>query len=65
MFHYFLSPLSIFLYFYFIIFITFILINKQISPSKDGLRAQAVNDLAEIKNKKKWGKKNYLINTKL
>jgi hypothetical protein len=36
------------LYFNFIIFIIFILINEQISPSKDGLRAKAVYDLAEI-----------------
>jgi hypothetical protein len=34
--------------FNFIIFIIFVLINEQISPSKDGLRAQAVYDLAEI-----------------
>jgi hypothetical protein len=35
----------LFEYFYFIIFI--ILKNEQISPSKDGLRAQAAYDLAE------------------
>jgi hypothetical protein len=29
-----------------------ILINEQISPSKDGLRAQAVHDLAEIMDNK-------------
>ena len=38
----------IFIYFYFIIFIIFILINEKISPSKDGLRAQTVYDVAEI-----------------
>jgi len=38
------------LYFYFIIIVIFILINEHISPSTDGLRAQAVYDLAEIIN---------------
>ena len=38
----------IFIYFHIIIFIIFILINEQISPSKDGLRAKAVYYLAEI-----------------
>jgi hypothetical protein len=52
-----------FIYFYILFYYIyyFILINEQISPSKDGLRAPAVYDLAEI-IKKNFYLLNFLSN---